>query len=114
MAGLSVAYHLAVEGRSVLVLDEGPIGGGQSGRTTAHLCNAIDDLYVEIARLHGAEGARLAADSRTAAIDRMSRSPPPTSPASSPRSAAAAPPDRRPRRRNRRGIGPAATQPIGS
>jgi len=71
MAGLSVAYHLAVEGRSVLVLDEGPIGGGQSGRTTAHLCNAIDDLYVEIARLHGAEGARLAADSRTAAIDRI-------------------------------------------
>src|SRR5881296_779040 len=49
MAGLSVAYHLAVEGRSVLVLDEGPIGGGQSGRTTAHLSDAIDDLYVEIA-----------------------------------------------------------------
>jgi NADPH-dependent 2,4-dienoyl-CoA reductase/sulfur reductase-like enzyme len=37
IAGLSVAYHLAVEGRRVLVLDDGPIGGGQSGRTTAHL-----------------------------------------------------------------------------
>ena len=47
MAGLSVAYHLALEGRSVLVLDDGPIGGGQSGRTTAHLSNAIDDLYVD-------------------------------------------------------------------
>jgi glycine/D-amino acid oxidase-like deaminating enzyme/nitrite reductase/ring-hydroxylating ferredoxin subunit len=69
IAGLSVAYHLALEGRSVLVLDDGPIGGGQSGRTTAHLSNAIDELYVEIARMHGAEGARLAADSHTAAID---------------------------------------------
>ena len=71
MAGLSVAYHLALEGRSVLVLDDGPIGGGQSGRTTAHLSNAIDDLYVEIARIHGVDGARLAAESHTAAIDRL-------------------------------------------
>src|SRR5919109_1187236 len=61
IAGLSVAYHLACEGRSVIVLDDGPIGGGQSGRTTAHPSNAIDDLYVEIARVHGADGARLAA-----------------------------------------------------
>jgi len=71
MAGLSVAYHLALEGRSVLVLDDGPIGGGQSGRTTAHLSNAIDDLYVDIARIHGVDGARLAAESHTAAIDRL-------------------------------------------
>src|SRR5919198_4701624 len=71
IAGLSVAYHLAREGRGVLVLDDGPIGGGQSGRTTAHLSNAIDDLYVEIARIHGVEGARLAAESHTAAIDRI-------------------------------------------
>jgi glycine/D-amino acid oxidase-like deaminating enzyme/nitrite reductase/ring-hydroxylating ferredoxin subunit len=71
IAGLSVAYHLAAEGRSVLVLDDGSIGGGQSGRTTAHLSNAMDDLYVEVARIHGVDGARLAADSHTAAIDRI-------------------------------------------
>ena len=71
IAGLSVAYHLAIEGRRVLVLDDGPVGGGQSGRTTAHLSNAMDDLYVEIARIHGPDGARLAAESHTAAIDRI-------------------------------------------
>jgi glycine/D-amino acid oxidase-like deaminating enzyme/nitrite reductase/ring-hydroxylating ferredoxin subunit len=40
-------------------------------RTTAHLSNVIDDGYVEIERLHGEEGAHLAADSHTAAIDRI-------------------------------------------
>lgn len=71
IAGLSAAYLLAREGRSVVVLDDGPVGGGQTQRTTAHLSNAIDDRYVEIERLHGEEGARLAADSHTAAIDRI-------------------------------------------
>src|SRR5687767_2217662 len=59
IAGLSTAYLLAREGLSVIVLDDGPIGGGETGRTTAHLSNAIDDRYVEIERLHGQEGARM-------------------------------------------------------
>lgn len=71
IAGMSTAYHLAREGKSVLVLDDGPIGGGMTGRTTAHLCCAIDDRYYEIERLHGKEGARLAYDSHRAAIDRI-------------------------------------------
>jgi glycine/D-amino acid oxidase-like deaminating enzyme/nitrite reductase/ring-hydroxylating ferredoxin subunit len=71
IAGLSTAYMLVCEGRSVLVIDAGPIGGGQTGRTTAHLSNAIDDLYQTIAKLHGRQGARLAAQSHTAAIDRI-------------------------------------------
>jgi glycine/D-amino acid oxidase-like deaminating enzyme/nitrite reductase/ring-hydroxylating ferredoxin subunit len=41
-----------------------------TGRTTAHFSNAIDDRYFKIERLHGAEGARLAAESHSAAIDR--------------------------------------------
>jgi glycine/D-amino acid oxidase-like deaminating enzyme/nitrite reductase/ring-hydroxylating ferredoxin subunit len=40
-------------------------------RTTAHLSNAIDDGYTEIERLHGEQGAGLAAGSHTAAIDRI-------------------------------------------
>jgi glycine/D-amino acid oxidase-like deaminating enzyme len=68
MAGMTTAYLLAREGLSVVVLDDGPVAGGQTQRTTAHLANAIDDRYTEIERLHGAEGARLAADSHTAAI----------------------------------------------
>ncbi|MGH9173575.1 MAG: NAD(P)/FAD-dependent oxidoreductase, partial [Vicinamibacterales bacterium] len=71
IAGMTTAYLLAREGKSVIVLDDGPIAGGQTERTTAHLSNAIDDRYFEIERLHGTDGARLAADSHTAAIDRI-------------------------------------------
>jgi glycine/D-amino acid oxidase-like deaminating enzyme/nitrite reductase/ring-hydroxylating ferredoxin subunit len=71
IAGMSTAYLLAHEGLSVIVLDDGPIGGGETGRTTAHLSNAIDDRYIDIEHLHGQEGARMAADSHTTAINRI-------------------------------------------
>src|SRR5215213_11386129 len=72
IAGLTTAYLLGREGRSVVVLDDGLIGGGMTGRTTAHLTNAYDDRYVEIEKVHGAEAARLTAESHTAAIDKIS------------------------------------------
>ncbi|MDZ4803207.1 MAG: FAD-dependent oxidoreductase, partial [Bryobacteraceae bacterium] len=65
------AYLLANEGRSVVVLDDGPIAGGETSRTTAHLVNALDDRYFELETMHGEKGARLAAESHTAAIDRI-------------------------------------------
>ena len=71
IAGLSAAYELASRGRSVVVLDDGAIGSGESGRTTAHLATAIDDRYSRIARLHGAHGAAIAAESHGAAISRI-------------------------------------------
>jgi glycine/D-amino acid oxidase-like deaminating enzyme/nitrite reductase/ring-hydroxylating ferredoxin subunit len=71
IAGLSTAYLLACEGRSVVVLDDGSIGGGQTKRTTAHLSSAIDDRFVRLERLHGAETTRLAWQSHAAAIDRI-------------------------------------------
>ena len=71
IAGLTTAYLLAKEGRSVVVLDDGAIGGGMTGRTTAHLTNAFDDRYVEMEKLHGAEGSRFIAESHTAAIDKI-------------------------------------------
>lgn len=71
IAGMTTAYLLARAGKSVVVLDDGPIGGGQTERTTAHLANAIDARYVEIERLHGERGARLTAASHSAAIDRI-------------------------------------------
>ena len=73
IAGLTTAYLLLKEGRTVVVLDDGPIGGGQTERTTAHLSNAIDDRYQQIEDLHGREGARLAAESHTAAIDQVEK-----------------------------------------
>jgi glycine/D-amino acid oxidase-like deaminating enzyme/Rieske Fe-S protein len=71
IAGLSTAYLLTRAGKSVVVVDDGPIGGGMTGRTTAHLVNALDDRYDELERLHGADVARLAAESHTAAIDQI-------------------------------------------
>jgi glycine/D-amino acid oxidase-like deaminating enzyme/nitrite reductase/ring-hydroxylating ferredoxin subunit len=71
IAGMTTAYMLAAEGRNVVVLDDGPVGGGMTQRTTAHLTNAIDDRYVQLERLHGRDGARYAAESHTAAIDRI-------------------------------------------
>jgi glycine/D-amino acid oxidase-like deaminating enzyme/nitrite reductase/ring-hydroxylating ferredoxin subunit len=71
ISGMTTAYLLAREGKRVIVLDDGPIGGSMTGRTTAHLVNALDDRYYELERLHGEEGARLAARSHTAAIDRI-------------------------------------------
>lgn len=62
-------YLLGMEGRSVVVLDDGVSGGGMTGRSTAHLTNAYDDRYLEIEKLHGEEGAGLTAESHTAAIE---------------------------------------------
>ena len=70
ISGMTTAYLLSREGRSVVVLDDGPIGGGETGRTTAHLSNAFDDRYYEVERLFGEHGARIVAESHTAAIDR--------------------------------------------
>ena len=71
IAGVTTAYLLAREGRSVILLDDGAPGSGQTGVTTAHLCNVIDDRYTEMIRLHGVEGARLACDSHRSAIARI-------------------------------------------
>lgn len=69
IAGMMTAYLLAREGRHVVVLDDGPIGGGETGRTTAHLSDALDDRYTRLASLHGADGAMEAAASHRAAIE---------------------------------------------
>src|SRR5580765_7152634 len=71
ISGMTTAYLLAREGKSVVVLADGPIGGGMTGRTTAHLVNALDDRYFELERLHGERGAQLAAESHTASISQI-------------------------------------------
>jgi glycine/D-amino acid oxidase-like deaminating enzyme/nitrite reductase/ring-hydroxylating ferredoxin subunit len=73
ITGLTTAYFLAKAGRSVIVLDDNAIGGGMTGVTSAHLSNMHDDRYFELEKLHGRDGARLAAESHTAAIDMIER-----------------------------------------
>jgi glycine/D-amino acid oxidase-like deaminating enzyme/nitrite reductase/ring-hydroxylating ferredoxin subunit len=69
IAGLSTAYFLNRAGHSVIVLDDGPVAGGETGRTTAHLSNAIDRRYSSIEWLHGRKGTQLVAESHSQAID---------------------------------------------
>src|SRR3954471_905776 len=73
IAGLTTAYLLGREGKSVVVLDEGPVGAGQTERTTAHLASAIDDRFMEIEKHHGQDGSRIAYESHAAAIDTIER-----------------------------------------
>jgi glycine/D-amino acid oxidase-like deaminating enzyme len=71
IAGISAAYWLAREGIRVVVVTEDRIGSGQTGRTTAHLSNAMDHTYLQIEKWHGLDGAKLAASSHTWAIDQI-------------------------------------------
>ena len=69
IARLSTAYILSRTGKSVAVLDDGYLGSGETGRTTAHITHALDDRYFNLEKTFGIKGAILAADSHTKAIN---------------------------------------------
>ena len=71
IAGLTTAYLLACEGKSVVLLEKDKIGGGETSHTSAHLSNVLDAGYRKIESLHGEAGARLAAHSHSSAITRI-------------------------------------------
>jgi glycine/D-amino acid oxidase-like deaminating enzyme/nitrite reductase/ring-hydroxylating ferredoxin subunit len=73
LAGLSAAYELTRAGRTVVVLDDNAVAGGETGQTTAHLASAMDEGFVALERMHGPEGARLAYESHQAAIEEIQR-----------------------------------------
>ena len=73
IAGITTAYLLSKSGRSVALLEDGYIGSGETGRTTAHITHALDDRYYNIEERHGANSARIAAESHTSAIDFIDR-----------------------------------------
>ena len=68
---MTTAYLLAREGKSVAVLDDNGIGGGETGQTTAHLASAQDDYFHVLEKVHGEEGAKLIYQSHQAAVDRI-------------------------------------------
>jgi glycine/D-amino acid oxidase-like deaminating enzyme/nitrite reductase/ring-hydroxylating ferredoxin subunit len=68
IAGLTTAYLLGREGVKVLLLEDGELASGETGRTTAHLSYALDDRYTTLENLFGKEGARLAGESHATAI----------------------------------------------
>lgn len=71
ICGLSTAFLLARAGKRVAVIDDGPIGGGQTRQTTAHLSSVLDDRIYEAERLFGLTAAKLATESHIAAIDQV-------------------------------------------
>lgn len=73
IAGMSVAYALAREGRRVAVVERGSIGGGETAHTTAHLSNALDDRYSRVEEIFNEETMKLAGESHTLAIDHIER-----------------------------------------
>jgi glycine/D-amino acid oxidase-like deaminating enzyme/nitrite reductase/ring-hydroxylating ferredoxin subunit len=71
IAGMTTAYLLAREGKSVIIIEKNKIGQGETSHTSAHLSNEVDARYVAIERLHGERGARLTAESHAAAISKI-------------------------------------------
>jgi glycine/D-amino acid oxidase-like deaminating enzyme/nitrite reductase/ring-hydroxylating ferredoxin subunit len=71
IAGITTAYLLAKAGKKVAVFDDGNVGSGETGRTTAHLVNALDDRYYDLQKFFGTEKAKLAAQSHTAAVNKI-------------------------------------------
>jgi glycine/D-amino acid oxidase-like deaminating enzyme/nitrite reductase/ring-hydroxylating ferredoxin subunit len=71
IAGLTTGYLLALEGKSVIIIDKVSVDQGETANTSAHLSNEIDATYREVARLHLENGAQMAAESHTAAISKI-------------------------------------------
>lgn len=69
IAGISCAYNLVKAGRKVIVVEDGFIGSGETGRTTAHITYALDDRYYNLEEMYNTEKATLAANSHMAAIE---------------------------------------------
>ncbi|HXH98775.1 MAG TPA: FAD-dependent oxidoreductase [Sphingobacteriaceae bacterium] len=68
IAGLTTAYCLLKAGRKIILVEDGYIGSGETGRTTAHITCALDDRYFELEKIFGKEKATLAANSHMEAI----------------------------------------------
>lgn len=69
IAGLTTAYFLATHHKKVVVIEDGLIGSGETGRTTAHLTWALDNRYTELIKKIGLEKTMQVAESHRSAID---------------------------------------------
>ena len=73
ISGITSAYLLACEGRKVVIIDDGKIGRGETGNSTAHITSVIDDRYSRLENIHGIEAARIAAQSQRDAVLEIER-----------------------------------------
>jgi hypothetical protein len=71
IAGISTAYELVKRGKQVVLVEARDVLSGETGRTSGHLTNDLDDGYLEIAKKHGEKGAKAAAESHAWARDHI-------------------------------------------
>lgn len=71
ITGLTAARLLQSAGRKVVVLEARRVGKGETGKTTAHLTEALDTRYHVLMSRFGADGARLAAEGQRLAVDQI-------------------------------------------
>lgn len=73
IAGVSIAYELALAGRDVILVDRGPLLGGMTSRTTAHLAPICDDGLSELVKVRGEKLGRGFQESQAASVDRIEK-----------------------------------------
>ncbi|KAL7421376.1 hypothetical protein Q5752_004261 [Cryptotrichosporon argae] len=72
VAGLHIAYELLAAGtKKVVVVEDGKVGSGETGRTTGHL--SVDNEYNEFLSLHGATVTAQVAEAQQAAVERIAQ-----------------------------------------
>ncbi|MDZ4835728.1 MAG: FAD-dependent oxidoreductase [Candidatus Melainabacteria bacterium] len=71
IAGLSTAYALTKAGVPVIVVDDGPLAGGETERTTAHVTSVLDTRYHQLEKWHGAAMTSQIATSLRHALERI-------------------------------------------
>jgi glycine/D-amino acid oxidase-like deaminating enzyme/nitrite reductase/ring-hydroxylating ferredoxin subunit len=71
IVGLTTAFHLVRAGADVVILDDGPVCGGETSRTTAHLTAVLDDRFQWLEGVHGEDRVRRSTASHLAAINRI-------------------------------------------
>ena len=68
IAGLTTAYALIKEGKKIVLIDDGYIGSGESGRTTAQITAMLGIGYADIEKTFDKKTAELVANSQMEAI----------------------------------------------
>ncbi len=71
ITGLTAALRLAEAGRKVCVLDRGPLGAGDTSRTSGHLTEALDTRYYQLVSDYGLDQARDVAHASRSAIEQI-------------------------------------------
>src|SRR3569833_2703772 len=64
--GITTAYFLLRACKTKKKHNNGPVGWGETGHTTGHLCTQNNEQYFFLSKVHGADKARLVAESHSA------------------------------------------------